>query len=113
MKSASGPQVASSMQSIPLRLLVIHPMTNPSIPCRAHPRISTPASAGPTVGTNYRGKVTADVRRVGLIMGPLLQGEFEERVDKDTGLGDLPRFGPVDAVKTYSCFLTIVESTPQ
>src|ERR1041385_8119759 len=60
-----------------------------------------------------RGKVTEDVRRVGLIMGPLLRGEFEERVDIDTGLGGLPRFGPVDAVNTYSCFLTIGGSTPQ
>ena len=25
--------------------------------------------------------------------------------DIDTGLGGLPTFGPVDVVKTYSCFL--------
>src|ERR1041385_1797924 len=101
------------MQSFPRRLLVIRPVTNPSMPCRAPLRISTPASAGPTMGANCRGNVTADVRRVGLIMGPLPRGEFEERVDIDTGLSDLPRFGHVDAVKTYSCFLTIVGSTLQ
>src|ERR1041385_5660498 len=113
MKSASGPHVASSMRSIPLRLLVIRPVTNPSIPCRAPLRISTPASAGPTVGANCRGKVTADVRRVGLIVGPLLRGEFKEGVDIGTGLGELSRFGPDGAVKTYSCFMTIWGSTPQ
>src|ERR1041385_2522708 len=101
------------MQSFPRRLLVIRPATNPSIPCRAPPRISTPASAGPTVGANCHGKVTADVRGVGLILGPFLRGEFEERVDIDTGLGGLPRLGPDGAVKTYSCFLVIVGSTPQ
>src|ERR1041384_998007 len=101
------------MQSFPRRLMVIRPVTNPSIPCTAPPRISTPASASPTVGANCRGEVTADVRRVGLIMGPLLRGDFEERVDIDTRLGGLPRFGPIDAVKTYSCFLNIVGSTPQ
>src|SRR4051812_28928036 len=61
---------------------------------RAVARTSTPVSAGPTVGANCHGKVTEDVRRVGLIRGPLLRGEFEERVYIDMGLGDLPRFGP-------------------
>src|SRR4051812_39950711 len=78
MKPAPGPQVASSMQSIPLRLLVIRPVTNPSIPWRAPSIISTPTSAGPTMGAYYRGKVTEDVHRVILIMGPFLRGEFEE-----------------------------------
>ena len=27
-------------------------------------------------------------------MGPLLRGRYEERVDMDRRLGDLPRFGP-------------------
>ena len=27
-------------------------------------------------------------------MGPLLRGGYEERVDMDRRLGDLPRFGP-------------------
>src|SRR4051812_44028851 len=82
-ESASGPQVESSMQIFPRRLLVIHPLTNPSMPCRAPSRISTPASAGPTVGANYRGKVTADVLRVELNMGNFLRGDFVERVDMD------------------------------
>src|ERR1041385_4902458 len=55
----------------------------------------------------YLGEITADVRGVGLIMGPLLRSDFEERVDIDTGLGGLPSFGLVGAVKTYSCFLII------
>ena len=42
-----------------------------------------------------RGKVTADVRRVRLDMGPLLQGGYEERVDMDKRLGGLPRFRPL------------------
>ena len=46
------------------------------------------------VGANCRGKVTADVRRVELNMGPLLRGKYEERVDMDRRLGDLPRFSP-------------------
>src|SRR3954468_8886825 len=39
---------------------------------------------------NYscRGKVTANVRRVGLIMRPLLRGGFEGRVDIETRLGN-------------------------
>ena len=58
-------------------------------------RISMPACAGPTVGANCRGKVMADVRRVGLDMGPLLRGGYEERVDMDKRLGGLPRFRPL------------------
>ena len=56
-----------------------------------------------------RGKVTADVRRAGQIMRPLLRGGIEERVDIDTVLGDLPRFRPliVLEVKTYRCFLLL------
>ena len=64
------------------------------MPCRALLRISTPASAGPTVGANYRGKVTANVGRVGLIMGRLLGGEFEERVDIGTRLGEFTQVRP-------------------
>src|SRR3954470_5510268 len=77
------------------------------MPCRALPRISTPACAGPTVGANCRGVNTADVRVIGLVVRPLLRGGIEERVDIDTVLGDLPRFWPlfVLKVKTYSCFL--------
>ena len=36
----------------------------------------------------------ADVRGVGLNMGPLLRGGYEVRVDMDRIPGDLPRFGP-------------------
>src|SRR3954471_16365535 len=60
--------------------------------CRDPSRISTPASAGPTVGANCRAKVMADVQRVKLNMGPLLQGDFVERVHMDTRIGGLPRF---------------------
>ena len=42
-----------------------------------------------------RRKVTADVRRAGLIMRPLLRGGIEERVDIDRRLGDLPRIRPL------------------
>src|SRR4051812_22553668 len=41
------------------------------------------------------GKVIAYVRRVGLIMRPLLRGGIEEGVDIDKGLNDLPRFWPL------------------
>src|SRR3954465_10047870 len=67
-----GAQCESSMYNFPGRLLVIRPEMNPSMPCRDPPRISTPACACPTVGANCRGKVTADVQRVGLIMRPLM-----------------------------------------
>ena len=55
---------------------------------------------GEVVNYNYmsdycRGKVTADVRRVELSMGPLMRGDFMERVDMDKRLGDLPRFQPL------------------
>ena len=95
MELASEPQVESSMQIFPRWVLMIHPATNPSMPYRYPSRISTPASAGPTVGANCRGKVTTDVRRVELNMGPLLRGDFVERVDMDKRLGDLPRFQPL------------------
>ena len=51
-----------------------------------------------------RGKVTADVLMGGLNAGPLLRGGFEERVGEVTRHKSLPRFGPFDEVKTYSCF---------
>src|SRR4051812_17901608 len=97
------------MQSFPRRLLLIRPETNPSMPYIAPPRISTHACASPTVGANYHGVVTADVRVSKLDVRPLLQGGIEERVDIDTVLGDLPRFRPlfVLEVKTYSCFLLL------
>src|SRR3954470_19162722 len=68
-----------------------------------------------TQAPRCRGKVTADVRRVGLIMRPLLRGGIEERVDIDTRLGDLPWFRPLFCleVKTYSCFLLLREPTPR
>src|SRR4051812_22978347 len=82
------------------------------MPCEAPPRISTPASAGPTVGAKCHGKVTADVWRVGLDVGPLLRGGIKERVDMDKRLGG---FTQVSAplcleVKTYSCFLLFLVS---
>src|SRR4051812_42452725 len=42
-----------------------------------------------------REKVTVDVRRVLLIMRPLLRGGSKERAYIDTRLGDLPRFRPL------------------
>src|ERR1041385_9200371 len=82
---------------------------NPSMPCRAPPRISTPACAGPTMGANCRGVVTTDVRVIELVVRPLLRGGIKERVDIDTVLGNLPRFRPlfVLEVNTYSCFLLL------
>src|SRR4051812_3019654 len=96
-------------RSFPLRFLVIHPETNPSMPCRALPRISTPSCAGPTVGANCHGVFTADVRVIKLVVRPLLRGGIEERVGIDTVLSDLHRFRPlfVLEVKTYSCFLLL------
>src|ERR1041385_2617448 len=95
MTSASGPQAELTIQSFPRWLLVIRPATNPSMPCRAPSRISTPSSVGPMVGVNWRGKVTVDVRRVELNMRPLLRGDFMERVDIDKRLDHLPRFQPL------------------
>src|SRR3954467_4758299 len=68
-----------------------------------------PACVGPTVGANFHGVNTADVRVIELVVRPLLRGGIEERVDIDTILGDLPRFRPlfILEVKTYSCFLLL------
>src|SRR3954462_7928776 len=79
------------------------------MPCRATPRISTPACADPTVGANCHGVNTSDVRVIELVVRPLLRGGIEERVDIDTVLGDLPRFRPlfVLEVKTYSYVLLL------
>src|SRR3954462_12417564 len=79
------------------------------MPCRALPRISTPACAGPTVGANCHGVNTADVRVIELVVRPLLRGGIEERVGIDMVLGDLPRFRPlfVLEVKICSCFLLL------
>src|SRR3954463_10187616 len=92
---ALDPHVELLIWSFPRWLLVIRTEMNPSMPCRAPPRISTPACAGPTVGANCRGKVTVDVRRAGQIMRPLLRGGIEERFNIDMRLDDLPRFRPL------------------
>src|SRR3954467_2190311 len=68
-----------------------------------------PACVGPTVGANFHGVNTADVRVIELVVRPLLRGGIEERVDIETVLGNLPRFRPlfVLEVKSYSCFLLL------
>src|SRR3954467_12480045 len=79
-----------------------------------------PACVGPTVGANFHGVNTADVRVIELVVRPLLRGGIEERIDIDTVLDDLPRFRPLFVldVKTYSFFLLLrdfwlVERTSQ
>src|SRR4051812_43289646 len=101
--------VELSTRNFPLRIFVIHPEMNPSMPSIAPPRISMPACAGPTVGANCREVNTTDVRVIELVVRHLLRGGIEERVDIDTILSDLPRFRPlfVLEVKTYSRFLLL------
>ena len=102
------------MQSFPRRLLVIRPVTDPSIPCIAPPRISTPASVGPTVGANCHGKVTADIRRVELNMGPLLRGDFGERVDMARDSAIYLGFSPsLSRGKSLLMLLIIMGSDPR
>src|SRR4051812_43852251 len=95
------------MQSFPRRLLVIRPATNPSMPCRAPPRISTPACVGPTVGANCRGKsrqMSAESDLTDLCCEVVSRRESTRT--RDSAI--YPGFGPLCLeLKTYSCFLLL------
>src|SRR4051812_14950802 len=76
MESICGVQVILLMRNFLCWFLLIQSIVKSSMSCRTSSKLTIPTCAGPMVGANCRGKVTADVLIGGLYRGNLATRRF-------------------------------------